>query len=158
MWVTVNIRIKYTLKPQEYLIQINSRNNRSDGDRTKTWWWWWGRDNNGITPLKRPLKINYSKADGNSSANVELTLPFYLWWPGSELVMLYMTSVETTHSRLFLWSGSTKCDCSQTEATGNWLQPEDAFSWQSNTCRDSSYFLWLADDERRIFWSYTEMT
>ena len=65
---------KIHFEPQEYLIQITpetivlmgqDENSDSDG----------GRDNNGITPSKDRLKINYSKLTGNSSANVELTLP-----------------------------------------------------------------------------------
>ena len=65
---------KIHFEPQEYLIQITpetivlmgqDENYDSDG----------GRDNNGITPSKDRLKINYSKLTGNSSANVELTLP-----------------------------------------------------------------------------------
>ena len=65
---------KIHFEPQEYLIQITpetivlmGQDENYDGDG--------GRDNNGITPSKDRLKINYSKLTGNSSANVELTLP-----------------------------------------------------------------------------------
>ena len=62
------------LAPQEYLIKIlpdkivlmgQDENQGCDG----------GRDNNGITPSKDRLKINYSHSVGDSVNHVELTLP-----------------------------------------------------------------------------------
>ncbi|WP_455584640.1 DUF4838 domain-containing protein [Bacteroides sp.] len=65
---------KVPFKEQEYLIQITpekiilmgqDENNGNDG----------GRDNNGITPSKDRMEINYAKLTGNPSAPTGLALP-----------------------------------------------------------------------------------